>query len=59
MRLILQRVSSSSVRVDGATVCEIGKGLLCFIGIGRDDTLEDVDYCCQRVMVRAHRLITY
>nr|CCA26656.1 DTyrtRNA(Tyr) deacylase putative [Albugo laibachii Nc14] len=50
MRLILQRVSKSSVRVDEAIVDEIGKGILCFIGIGREDTLEDVDYCCQRLL---------
>ena len=33
MRLLLQRVSRASVRVDGATVAEIGPGLLILVGV--------------------------
>ncbi len=37
MRLLLQRVTSASVRVDGEVVGEIGAGLLVLVGIGHGD----------------------
>jgi len=37
MRILLQRVSSASVTVDGHTVGKIGRGLLLLCGFGRDD----------------------
>ena len=43
MRLVLQRVLSASVRVDGETVGAIGAGLLILAGIERDDGPEAVD----------------
>lgn len=38
MRLVIQRVSSASVEVDGVTVGKIGKGLLVLLGIHKTDT---------------------
>jgi len=37
VRGVLQRVSSARVRIAGATVGEIGPGLLVFLGVGRGD----------------------
>lgn len=37
MRALVQRVSRAAVRVDGATVGEIGPGLLVLLGVGHDD----------------------
>jgi D-aminoacyl-tRNA deacylase len=37
MRVVVQRVRSARVTVDGAVVGEIGRGLLFFVGVGRDD----------------------
>jgi len=37
MRLVLQRVSSASVKVGGEVVGEIGRGLLVLVGIERGD----------------------
>ncbi|HET6384712.1 MAG TPA: D-aminoacyl-tRNA deacylase [Armatimonadota bacterium] len=38
MKIVLQRVSEASVRVDGETVGEIGPGLLVLIGVAAGDT---------------------
>jgi D-tyrosyl-tRNA(Tyr) deacylase len=42
VRLVIQRVSAASVRVEGATVGEIGRGLLVLVGIERGDRPEAV-----------------
>ena len=41
MRAVLQRVTSARVRVDDATVGEIGRGLLVLLGVARGDTAAD------------------
>jgi D-aminoacyl-tRNA deacylase len=43
MRVLLQRVSSASVTVGGELVGEIGPGFLLLVGIGQEDTAQDVD----------------
>ncbi|EGZ17147.1 hypothetical protein PHYSODRAFT_351116 [Phytophthora sojae] len=50
MKVLMQRVTSASVRVEGKVVGEIGKGLLCFVGIGHDDTEDDAEWCCRRLL---------
>jgi D-aminoacyl-tRNA deacylase len=42
VRAVVQRVSSARVRVDGAVVGEIGRGLLVLLGVARTDTAADV-----------------
>lgn len=42
MRAVVQRVLEASVRINGQVVGEIGPGVLLFVGVGHDDTLEDV-----------------
>ena len=42
MRMILQRVSSAEVRVEGAIVGQIGKGCLILVGVERGDTSTEV-----------------
>ena len=37
MRALVQRVSRAAVRVDGATVGEIGAGMLVLLGVAHDD----------------------
>ncbi|HET9342831.1 MAG TPA: D-aminoacyl-tRNA deacylase [Candidatus Eremiobacteraceae bacterium] len=41
MRAVVQRVSSARVEVAGETVGSIGKGLLAFVGVARDDVDDD------------------
>jgi D-aminoacyl-tRNA deacylase len=40
LRIVLQRVSSASVSVDGEVIGSIGKGLLALVAAGLDDTAD-------------------
>lgn len=50
MRAVVQRVSRALVEVDGETVGEIRHGFLVLLGIGEDDTLDDVDYMAHKIL---------
>ena len=39
--MVLQRVKSASVTVDGNLISSIGKGVLAFAAIGKDDTMDE------------------
>jgi D-tyrosyl-tRNA(Tyr) deacylase len=49
VRALLQRVSSARVRVGETVLGEIGRGLLVFVGVGRDDTIDDVTYLAAKI----------
>ena len=49
MRTVIQRVSSASVTIDGAVRSSIGEGLLVLLGIGHEDTKEDIDYLVKKI----------
>lgn len=49
MRAVVQRVSRAAVRVDGATVGEIGPGALILLGVGHGDTVDDARYIAEKV----------
>ena len=49
MKLVIQRVSSAAVQVDGATVGEIGRGYLVLFGAERGDTPELADEAARKV----------
>lgn len=48
MRALIQRVKQASVDVDGKTHSQIGRGVLIFVGVQRDDTDMDAEYLAQR-----------
>ena len=50
MRAVLQRVTRASVRVEGETVGEIGRGLVVLLGIARDDAEEDARYTLEKIV---------
>ncbi len=50
MRLVVQRVKQASVRIQQETVGEIGPGLLIFLGVGQNDTEEDVRYLVEKIL---------
>jgi D-tyrosyl-tRNA(Tyr) deacylase len=49
MRVVVQRVSSARVTVDGRITGEIGRGLLVFQGITADDTATDGEWLAQKL----------
>ena len=48
MRTVIQRVSSASVTIGGTVKSAIGPGLLVLLGVGPDDTEDDVDYLVKK-----------
>jgi len=48
MRLVVQKVLSSSVKVDGELVGEIGEGLNILVGVSATDTEKDADYLAEK-----------
>ena len=49
MRAVVQRVSSSSVTVDGSVIGSTKQGLLVLLGVTDTDIIEDVQYICEKV----------
>ena len=49
MRVVIQRVSSASVSIDGQVRSAIGPGLMILLGIGPEDGPEDIDWLVRKV----------
>lgn len=49
MRALLQRVSNASVYINNQLVSRINKGLLIFLGVGREDDEEDINYLVRKI----------
>jgi D-tyrosyl-tRNA(Tyr) deacylase len=50
MKVVIQRVTSASVRVDGEVIGEIGRGLVVFLGIAQGDTAVDIEYLVEKTI---------
>ena len=50
MRIVLQRVKRAQVEANGATVGQIGPGLLIFLGVQAGDSAKDADYLADKVV---------
>lgn len=50
MRLLIQRVSRASVRIEGNLVAAIGPGLLVLVGIAASDTSTQADYLADKLV---------
>jgi D-tyrosyl-tRNA(Tyr) deacylase len=48
MRVVIQRVASASVPIDGVVKSSIGPGLLILLGIGHEDDETDIDYLVKK-----------
>ena len=49
MRAVIQRVLSASVTIDGKVKSAIGRGLLVLLGVGHEDTQEDIDWLSRKI----------
>ena len=50
MRAVVQRVSRASVTVEGEITGQIEQGFLVLLGVGQDDTQDDVIYLAQKTV---------
>lgn len=49
MRVVIQRVSEASVKIQDEIKGRINVGLLIFLGIEEQDTQEDIDWLCKKI----------
>ena len=50
MRVVIQRVASAGVVVEGKRVAEIGQGAMCLCGLGTNDTEDDLKWMANKVL---------
>jgi len=50
MKLVIQRVKSASVSIDGQVYNAIQQGLLLLVGVGPEDQQEDLDYAVRKIV---------
>jgi D-tyrosyl-tRNA(Tyr) deacylase len=50
MKVVIQRVSKASVAIKGENVAAIKNGLLVLLGIVNNDTQEDINWLCNKIV---------
>ena len=50
MRVVVQRVKGSAVRVDGNEIARIGRGLLVLVGFASSDTNEVIEWMARKIL---------
>ncbi|MGE5340732.1 MAG: D-aminoacyl-tRNA deacylase [Candidatus Omnitrophota bacterium] len=50
MRIVIQRVNSACVVVEGRVVGEIGRGILAYVGIEKGDTEKEIEYMAEKIL---------
>ena len=50
MRIVIQRVSHASVTINQQEKSSIGTGFLILLGIGKDDTEEDINWLVKKII---------
>jgi D-tyrosyl-tRNA(Tyr) deacylase len=49
MRAVIQRVKQARVQVESRVIGEIKQGLVCFVGVGKEDQEADADYLAAKI----------
>ncbi|MBB4037956.1 D-tyrosyl-tRNA(Tyr) deacylase [Dysgonomonas hofstadii] len=50
MRVLIQRVSQSSVTIEDQIKSSISDGMLIFVGIENEDSAEDMEWLCKKII---------
>lgn len=50
MKVVIQRVLEASVVINNQTVADIKSGLLILLGIVNEDSTEDIDWLCNKII---------
>ena len=50
MRTVIQRVTQASVTIENQVCASIGAGLVILLGIGNEDTGEDTEWLCRKII---------
>ncbi len=50
MRTVIQRVLEAEVKVEGRQIGKIDKGLLVYLGIGKEDTVKDAQFMAEKLV---------
>ena len=50
MRVLIQRVTEAKVTIDESEHSNISKGLLILVGIENEDTGDDIEYLCNKII---------
>ena len=50
MRAVIQRVAEAKVEVDGQVVGMVGRGLLVYLGVGKEDTEADAQFMADKLV---------
>ena len=50
MKIVIQRVKRAQVSIDQQLHNSIGQGLLLLVGVGPDDSQEDMDYAVRKIV---------
>ncbi|TBN02675.1 D-tyrosyl-tRNA(Tyr) deacylase [Hyunsoonleella flava] len=50
MKVVIQRVSQASVTIENTKVASIGNGLLVLLGIVIEDTPQDIEWLCNKIV---------
>ncbi len=49
MRALVQRITYSTLKVDGEIIAKTGKGLIVYLGVKKGDSEEEVEYVAKKV----------
>ena len=49
MKTVIQRVLSAKLEVGGELISEIGKGLVCYLGVGKGDTKAEAEFFAKKL----------